>query len=90
VEIPGVLDFGYALLPVYWGKGYATEALSAIIHFAFEKLNVEQIYGECDFNNPALARVMEKAGLRQIQQVKGGVVEDLKFVITRVEWRSLK
>lgn len=59
----GELDFGYALLPEYWGQGYATEALRAILSLGFERFPVQAIAGECDAANLASARVMEKAGM---------------------------
>jgi len=31
----GDLDFGYAIKPEYWGSGYASEALIALIRFCF-------------------------------------------------------
>jgi len=81
----GELDFGYALLPRYWGQGHATEALSALISFAFEKFDeVNSIHGECDVNNFASARVMEKAGLRRSNPEATG---DPLYVISRAEWK---
>jgi RimJ/RimL family protein N-acetyltransferase len=85
-EATSVLDFGYAILPTYWGCGYATEALSGIVDFAFEQLNTEQIFGECDRNNLASARVMENAGLRRIAPQDQYAEEDLQFVIFRKDW----
>lgn len=73
------LDFGYALLPEHWGQGYATEALKAVIDFAFEHLGIHTIYGECHVENVASARVMEKAGLSRL--CRDG--EDLLFVIQK-------
>jgi [ribosomal protein S5]-alanine N-acetyltransferase len=59
----GEMSFGYALRPAYWGEGYMTEALTALLEFAFEELGARSVQGECDAQNPASARVMEKAGL---------------------------
>ena len=60
----GDLDFGYALLPDFWGKGYMSEALEALLGYAFEYLGAQRIFGECESTNGASARVMEKVGLR--------------------------
>ena len=70
-------DFGYAILPEYWGQGYATEALTTIIDYAFEQLNAQKIYGECDVENVASMRVMEKAGLDRQE----ADAEEVRFVI---------
>jgi [ribosomal protein S5]-alanine N-acetyltransferase len=64
----GELDFGYALRPAFWGQGYMTEALSAVLRFATEQLGTERIYGKCDAKNVGSARVMQKAGLRLLKR----------------------
>src|SRR5262245_3387357 len=56
-------DFGYVVARTEWGKGIATEALRQIIDFGFSFPEVKRIWGVCDVENPASARVMEKAGL---------------------------
>lgn len=37
------VEIGWRLAPVYWGRGYATEAATAALRFGFEKLNLDQI-----------------------------------------------
>lgn len=83
----GFLDFGYALLPAYWRQGYATEALAELIDFSFEQLNPRLIFGECDPNNLASARVMEKVGLLEEVQVADCSDSRRRFVFDRSEWR---
>jgi RimJ/RimL family protein N-acetyltransferase len=79
----GDLSFGYGLLPEHWGKGYATEALVAIIRLAFDEYTeAEKICGECDIENHASVRVMEKAGLEHVK-TDG---DDMIFAITRTNW----
>ena len=58
------VEVGYAIHPDYWGKGYATEALSAVIPHLFSAGFDEVIAGafEC---NPASLRVMEKSGMKR-------------------------
>ena len=76
----GDVDFGYAILPAYWGQGYATEALAAIIKIAFKALGAVGVYGECDVRNSASARVMAKAGLRRVEAVED---DEVVYAITR-------
>lgn len=57
-------DFGYALSPRYWGQGYMTEALEAVLSYEFMMLKTQRIFATCEVSNPASARVMEKAGMR--------------------------
>jgi [ribosomal protein S5]-alanine N-acetyltransferase len=55
---------GYLLGKQYWGNGYATEALRAVIAYLFEHTTVNRIDAFTWRENVASARVMEKAGMR--------------------------
>jgi ribosomal-protein-alanine N-acetyltransferase len=56
-------ETGYTLGRAHWGKGYATEALRAVIDRALEQPAVYRVWATCDVENRASARVMEKAGM---------------------------
>ena len=43
----GWLGWGYALLPTFWNRGFTSEALAAILRWAFENTERTRIYGEC-------------------------------------------
>ena len=43
-------------------KGYASEALSALIRYAFETLQLKQLYCNILENNPASIELFQKAG----------------------------
>lgn len=53
---------GYALGRAYWHQGYATEALCAVVEFAFGALGLPQLYCRHEAPNLASGRVMEHAG----------------------------
>lgn len=57
------VEIGYFTYPEYWGMGYVTEALSALIRFAFCQDNVYRIDGTCITENIRSRRVMEKCGM---------------------------
>lgn len=57
-------DVGYCIGRRYWGQGIATEALSAVIYFAFERVGYNRVEAYHAAENPASGRVMEKAGMR--------------------------
>ena len=63
-SVPGERDFGYALLRQYWGQGYMTEALQALVALEMETRGTPRLVGECEVENVASGRVMEKAGMR--------------------------
>lgn len=70
-------EIGYVLNPAYHGRGYATEAASAVIRYGFETLGLNRIEGRYMVENIASRRVMEHCGLvfegvlRQSMMVKG-------------------
>jgi ribosomal-protein-alanine N-acetyltransferase len=85
-------EIGYVLNQRYWGQGYMTEAIGAIIAFGFRELGLNRIQARCEVPNIGSARVMEKAGmtfegvLRQ-QLFEKGSYRDMKmYSILRSEW----
>lgn len=57
-------EIGYWIGIPYWGRGYATEAVQAVIAYGFDELHLNRIYAEHFTRNPASGRVMQKAGMR--------------------------
>jgi [ribosomal protein S5]-alanine N-acetyltransferase len=55
-------DFGYRLREEYWGRGYATEAGVATLHYGIDTFGFTDIYAMTDVNNIASRRVLEKMG----------------------------
>ncbi len=55
--------FGYVLGQKHWGRGYTTEALSYLLVWAMAQPDIFRASAFCDVENPASARVMEKAGM---------------------------
>ena len=44
-------------------KGYASEAVKAVIEYCFSKLDLKRVQAIHSINNPASGRVLEKAGM---------------------------
>jgi ribosomal-protein-alanine N-acetyltransferase len=61
---PPKADFGYILSEWAWGRGYATEAASAVVGWALEQTSIFRVWATCHPDNRASIRVLEKAGLR--------------------------
>ncbi|MFE0704830.1 GNAT family N-acetyltransferase [Streptomyces sp. NPDC058872] len=66
----GVVTVGYGLLPDARGKGYASEALRALLEVA-RAAGVAGAKGDADLDNPASHRVMEAAGMRCVAEAGG-------------------
>jgi ribosomal-protein-alanine N-acetyltransferase len=93
----GSFDFGYALLPVAWGQGYMSEALRAVVDYCFGVLGAQCVRGDCNRDNRASARTMEKAGLTLVdtkeEPNEDGVgdaptVFCCYYAVTREAWES--
>ena len=54
---------GYWLGTPDWNRGYATEAVSAVLAYGFTHLNLHRIYAPHFLNNPASVRVLQKVGM---------------------------
>jgi RimJ/RimL family protein N-acetyltransferase len=57
-------DLGYRLLPAAWGRGYATEAASACLEYAFNVLHLEKINACAHVENIASLAVLENIGMK--------------------------
>jgi RimJ/RimL family protein N-acetyltransferase len=58
-------ELGYWIGEPYWGRGYATEAVSALIRYGFDTVGLNRIYARHLARNPASGRVMAKAGMQR-------------------------
>jgi RimJ/RimL family protein N-acetyltransferase len=59
-------ELGYWTGSAHWNRGYCSEAVGAIIDFAFERLGITKIVAEHLRGNPASGRVMQKVGMRYV------------------------
>ncbi len=57
------VDVGFAFLPDSWRRGFASEATSAVIDFAFSDLRLGRIIAITQPGNIASIRTLEKMGL---------------------------
>ena len=89
-------ELGYWLGVNYWGQGYATEALHAVIDYAFTDLEHAVLNAGARVTNPASRRVLEKCGfqwtgvgLYRISAIKSSAPID-RFRLERGIWSALK
>jgi RimJ/RimL family protein N-acetyltransferase len=75
-------ELGYWIGHEFWGNGFGTEAASALIHQAFEKLSITVIIAEHLSSNPASGKVMTKIGMVKIRNIDK---PDRNGVISRLE-----
>ncbi len=69
-------ELGYWLSEDFWGHGVTSEAVPAFTNYCFENFPLQRIYAEPYANNPASARVLEKAGFVLEGRLKNNVFKD--------------
>ncbi|HJS27805.1 MAG TPA: GNAT family N-acetyltransferase [Actinomycetota bacterium] len=67
---PGVIKVGYTISPGFQGHGYATEAVSALVDFAFERLGADVVRAHASGDNTRSHRVAEKVGMRLVERFR--------------------
>jgi RimJ/RimL family protein N-acetyltransferase len=89
-------ELGYWLGVDYWGNGYATEALHAVIDYAFADLAHESLQAGARVTNPGSRRVLEKCGFQwtgvglcRIRAINSSAPID-RFQLERGIWSALK
>lgn len=68
----GVVEIGFGIDPSFKQKGYATEAVKGLIDWAFSQNDIQKVIAECNLDNKASIKVLEKAGMQ-----KTGVEKDM-------------
>jgi RimJ/RimL family protein N-acetyltransferase len=61
------VDIGYALLPQFWGHGYAIEAAFAVRDYARESLGLRRLMGITAPSNLASLKLLQKLGMDIIE-----------------------
>jgi aminoglycoside 6'-N-acetyltransferase len=83
---------GYSLSRLHWGKGYASEAVRALLGYLFGELNLHRVVAECDVENTASQKLLERLGFRReahlVENVffKGQYGSEYHYAILGREW----
>lgn len=94
---PNSKNLGYWIDRNCWGKGYATEAVSAVMDYAFQKKRVKLLTAEHYADNEGSRRVIQKSGftyegtLRRSMKAYDNTYRDGCFYsMTAAEYRLLR
>jgi len=88
------VHIGYCIGSRWWGCGYTSEALKAVIRFFFEQVDAQRIESQHDPLNVASGRVMQKCGmtcegtLRKADWNNQGLVDACMYSILRSEYHD--
>lgn len=67
---PGVIKIGYTVAPAYQNRGYGTEAVRALVDYAFDTLGADVVRMYADADNIASVRLAEKVGMKLIERIE--------------------
>ena len=86
---------GYIFDPDHSGRGYASEAVAAVVDHSFRRLGVRRITAGCFADNAASVRILEKVGMRREQHGVGdswhaelGWLDGYTYALLEDEWRA--
>jgi RimJ/RimL family protein N-acetyltransferase len=86
-------ELGWAFDPAFGGKGYATEAVRALIGLCFGPLGLRRLHADCFLGNEPSWRLMERLGMRRelhsrkesLHRTKGWL-DGLSYALLAEEW----
>ena len=72
-------EVGYWLGEAFWGRGIATEALTAVTAEAFKRFEITRLYALAFADHAASLRVLEKAGYAREGLLRQSAIKDGKI-----------
>jgi RimJ/RimL family protein N-acetyltransferase len=82
------VEVGYTLARAAWGRGYATEAATAVLRWGFAGLRLHRVVAVADPANHASLRVLDKLGMarRGMRDCYGAHM--VEYAQSLVAWRE--
>ena len=71
-----LVEIGWRLSKDFWNKGYATEGATACLNYGFETLGLKEIYSLTSKVNIRSERVMQKIGMKKVDEFEHPKVEE--------------
>ena len=88
-------EIGYTFSREHQGKGYATEAVSRLLDYGFEDLNLHRIVAIVDCENERSVALLERLGMRReghfIQSFPAhgeGWADEYQYAVLKDEWNA--
>lgn len=64
-------EVDYKIGPVFWNRGYGTEALRAVLEYLLDQVGFHRVQAKCASGNAASERIMQKAGMHREGCLRG-------------------
>lgn len=87
-------NIGYWIGEPFWGHGFMTEAVLAVVRYLFEQTQTDTVYCGAFTENVASLRVQEKAGFVRdgettlFSRPRGGELPHVNTVLTRARFQA--
>jgi RimJ/RimL family protein N-acetyltransferase len=91
---PEQAEIGITLAPEFQGKGYATEAVNALLHYLFVTLDKHRVFGSVDPRNASSMSLLDRLAMRKEAhfvkslRFRGEWVDDVIFAVLAEEWKT--
>jgi [ribosomal protein S5]-alanine N-acetyltransferase len=85
-------EFGFILASNHWGRGYASEAMTAFLDHAFARLDVPWLIADVDPRNTSSLRLLERHGFAETHRAQGtwethiGRCDSVYLRLDREDW----
>ncbi|WP_295524900.1 GNAT family N-acetyltransferase [Novosphingobium sp. Chol11] len=89
-------ELGYLFDPDFWGKGFAREAMVAVITRAFEVHSLPRLTADVDPRNDASIRLLERLGFCETHRATKTILvgeqwcDSVYFALDRESWSALQ
>lgn len=87
---------GFTIASKYWRMGFATEALTILLDYLFEDIDLHRVVADCDTENVGSWKTLEKLGFRREAHlvesilVGGEYNSEYCYGLLQREWRAKK
>ncbi len=93
---PRLAELGFTLCPKHQGRGLATEAVRAVLDYAFTTLGLHRVMAVTDALNTPAAAVLERVGMRREAHFrehvwfKGAWGDEFVYALLGREWATAR
>lgn len=94
LDEPRIVEIGFTVSQDYQGKGYATEAINALLKYIFVSLDKHKVIAFSDVRNHKSIAVLERVGMRREGHLlqnylsKGQWIDEYQYAMLKSEFRK--
>ena len=89
-------EIGYILHPDFWGQGFGSEAISALLEYGFQERGLTEVIADVDPNNTASLSLLKRLGFietgreKNTIQISGFWYDSIYMRLSATDWRALR